>query len=474
VLDEQTGRGVPLVELRTTGAISYFTDSSGIVAFDEPGLMDQPVFFEISSHGYEFPADGFGIRGKALDVKPGGKATLKIKRLNIAERLYRTTGGGIYRDTVLVGREAPLKHPLLNAKVIGCDSIQTAVYNSRMYWFWGDTSRPAYPLGNFNMTGATTPSPAAGLNLARGIDLEYFVGDDGFVRGVSKMKGSGPTWIDALTVVPDAAGRERMFAAYAKIKPPLDVYRRGICVWNDDKDEFEHAADVPLNSPIIPFGHVARRSEGDVEYVYFGDPFPLVRTRATAASVLDLNTYEAYTCLQAGTTVADGKIQRDENGQLAYAWKRNTPAVGADEQAKLIELGKMRADEAWLQLRDRATGKPIVPHRGSMSWNAYRKRWISIFCQIGGTSPLGEIWYAEAASPLGPWREAVKIVTHDRYTFYNPLEHAALSQEGGRVIFFEGTYTQSFSGNPAKTPRYDYNQIMYRLDLADPRLQGEK
>ena len=43
-------------------------------------------------------------------------------------------------------------------------------------------------------------------------------------------------------------------------------------------------------------------------------------------------------------------------------------------------------------------------------------------------------------------------------------------QEGGRIIYFEGTYTNSFSGNPFKTPRYDYNQMMYRLDLADPRL----
>jgi hypothetical protein len=38
------------------------------------------------------------------------------------------------------------------------------------------------------------------------------------------------------------------------------------------------------------------------------------------------------------------------------------------------------------------------------------------------------------------------------------------------VIYFEGTYTQTFSGNPEATPRYDYNQIMYRLDLDDPRL----
>jgi hypothetical protein len=43
-------------------------------------------------------------------------------------------------------------------------------------------------------------------------------------------------------------------------------------------------------------------------------------------------------------------------------------------------------------------------------------------------------------------------------------------QKGGRVIYFEGTYTAEFSGNTDPTPRYDYNQIMYRLDLADGRL----
>jgi hypothetical protein len=46
VVDDQTGRGVPLVELRTTNEISYFTDSNGIVAFYEPGLMGQTVNLE--------------------------------------------------------------------------------------------------------------------------------------------------------------------------------------------------------------------------------------------------------------------------------------------------------------------------------------------------------------------------------------------------------------------------------------------
>ena len=80
------------------------------------------------------------------------------------------------------------------------------------------------------------------------------------------------------------------------------------------------------------------------------------------------------------------------------------------------------------------------------------------------------MWYAEADDPTGPWRYAVKVVTHDRMSFYNPKQHPMFAKDGGRVIYFEGTYTHDFSGNPDATPRYDYNQMMYRLDLADPRI----
>src|SRR5438132_12606184 len=76
VEDEQTGRGVPLVELQTTNNIRHYTDSHGVVAFHEPGLMNRRVFFAVKSHGYEFPKDGFGIRGAALDVTEGGSARL--------------------------------------------------------------------------------------------------------------------------------------------------------------------------------------------------------------------------------------------------------------------------------------------------------------------------------------------------------------------------------------------------------------
>src|SRR5207249_2428033 len=107
VVDDQTNRGVPLVELSTTADVSYFTDSNGIVAFYDPALMGQPVFFHVKSHGYEFPKDGFGYRGTMLNVREGRSVTLKIHRINIAERLYRITGEGIYRDSVLLGEKTP-------------------------------------------------------------------------------------------------------------------------------------------------------------------------------------------------------------------------------------------------------------------------------------------------------------------------------------------------------------------------------
>jgi hypothetical protein len=46
------------------------------------------------------------------------------------------------------------------------------------------------------------------------------------------MAGEGPTRLAGLLVLPDAKGRDRLVAAYAKIKPPLTAYETGLCVWN--------------------------------------------------------------------------------------------------------------------------------------------------------------------------------------------------------------------------------------------------
>jgi hypothetical protein len=471
VEDEQTGRGVPLVELQTVNNVRYYTDSNGVVAFQEPGLMNRKVFFSVKSHGYEFPKDGFGYRGVALDVKEGGSARLKIKRLNVAERLYRVTGEGIYRDSALVGRAAPLKEPLLNAQVIGSDSVINTVYRGKYYWFWGDTNKPGYPLGNFQVTGGTSELPGkGGLDPTSGVDFNYFVGKDGFARPMVEVPGEGPTWIEGLFTLRDEAGRERMFASYMKIRAPLEVYGRGQVQFDDEKQRFERVAESDLKAPVHPGGHPFQRTDGGTPFVYFGNPFPLVRVRADVKSVLDLSRYEAFTCLKDGSRLDRPEFDRAADGTLRYGWKKNTGAVGPKEQAEFLKKALLRANEVLLPLQDVETGKPVRTSSGTVNWNPYRKRWVMIAVQFGGNSFLGEVWYAEADTQLGPWVYARKVVTHDRYSFYNPKHHALFDAMGGRLIYFEGTYSHTFSGNSEQTPRYDYNQIMYRLDLADSRL----
>ena len=110
-------------------------------------------------------------------------------------------------------------------------------------------------------------------------------------------------------------------------------------------------------------------------------------------------------------------------------------------------------------------------HAGSVNWNEFRQKWIMIAEQMNaGSSFSGEIWYAEADSAVGPWRTARRIATHEKQSFYNPVHHPFLDQKEGRYIYFEGTYANTSGTHASPTPRYDYNQLMYRLDLSDPRL----
>lgn len=475
VTDAATGRPVPLVELRTTNHLRYVTDNAGVIAFDEPGLMNTEVHFTVSAHGYEVPADGFGIRGVRLTPQPGGRATVKVNRLNIAERLYRLTGDGVFAESIKAGREVPFTRPGTNARVLGCDSVFATVYRDRLFWMWGDTNRASYPLGNFHMTAATTPRPGqGGIDPAKGFQFDYLDDGQGFVKGAAPMPGKGPTWVESLVALPDKDGKERLWGEYVKVDQKMTPLARGFAVYDDAKKEFTHHAEIPLDTPILPTGHTFRHTDGDTDYLYFGNPFPLVRVPATEAAFTDPTEYEAFTCLKPGSTVAKPDIDRDEKGRARYAWRKNAPPLPPEDEAKLLKSKVLSAEDTRLQLRNRDGGGLVVMHRGSVNWNAYRKKWVMIATQIGGkASFLGEVWYAEADSPTGPWADAVKVVTHNRMSFYNPVHHRFFDGDGGKTIYFEGTYTHTFSGNPDITPRYEYNQILYRLDLSDERLHAK-
>jgi hypothetical protein len=478
VVDDQTGRGVPLVELQTTTGARYETDSNGLVAFYEPGLMDRKVWFEVSAHGYEFPADGFGMRGQAFVTRPGENARLKIKRLNIAERLYRITGYGIYRDTVLLGRQPPLAEPLLNAEVTGQDGVLSAIYQGKLFWFYGDTARLSYALGNFAMAGATSELPEK-LDPATGLALRYFTGNDGFARAMAPIRGEGVVWLAGLVVLPDESGRERMLAYFQRRQGLGAILENGFVAYQDSTDTFEKLQDVPLDPPICPRLYFCRVKADRTDYFYFSSPYPALRVKADWKSYLDLSSYESYTCLKAGThsrSTDQVQLDRDEDGRLVWAWKKHTPPLDPKDQQTLIAAGKMKLEESPFRLQDAESGKPILLNNCSCFWNAYRNRYLMVASESMGATMLGEVWFSEADRPEGPWIQARKIITHankkgDAHDFYNPTQHPFLDQDGGRLIYLEGSYVNTFSGNPHPTPYYEYNQIMYRLDLSDPRLR---
>ncbi len=478
VVDDVTGRGVPLVELETVNHLRFVTDSAGRAAIQEPGLLERPVFFYIKSHGYEFPKDGFGYAGKALTLVKGETVTIRLKRINIAERLYRITGEGIYRDSVLLGKDTPLEEPLGSGKVAGQDSAFAVPYRGQLYWFWGDTSRMRYPLGHFWMAGAVSDLPASGgLDPAQGVNLRYFTGEDGFSRPLCRLGVQrGLIWADAFVALPDDEGRERLVCHYAHMESLSKMLGHGLAIYNDDRKEFERIAALDLKERWRWPGqaHPIRHREDGVEYLLLGEVFPAVRVPATLNHFTNLESYEAWTCLSPGSTPEEQKVERDSQGLLRWSWRRGAMPVDVKIEAKLMASGHIKSAEARYHPVDVDSSTPVVMHRGTVNWNPYRHSWILIAGQQGGTSMLGEIWYAEAPEPTGPWLRAKKIVTHDKYSFYNPVHHPLLDQEGGRLIYFEGTYVTTFSGNPVATPRYDYNQIMYRLDLSDPGLQKVK
>lgn len=459
VVDEQTGRGIPLIELRTVNDIRSVTDNAGWIAFHEPGLMGREVWFYVSGPGYTKEKDGFGYTGVRLTPKAGETTVVKLKRTNLAERVGRLTGQGLYRDSELLGLPCPL--PNLNpGGVMGSDSVNATPYRGSIFWLWGDTNVPHYPLGNYRTTCATTPLNASP---EQGLAFDYFMDREKpqQLRHMMPMKEQGAVWLFGLLTVKDDAGKEVMLAHWGRhegLKPPTE---HGIARFNDERGTFERATELPKDEAWrFPQGHAVRATDDSGDIFYFSKPFLHTRVKATLKDVLDPKSYES--------------LRYDEAAKV-WRWQREQPPTTQADEQVMVLAGKMREEDARFFLRDAGTRRPVRLHNASIQWNAWRKRWVLIGVQQGdkeAPSFLGEVWYAESAAPDGPWSSAVKVVSHPRYSFYNPIHHGFLDADGGKVIYFEGTYTLEFSGNPLAPARYDYNQMMYRLDLGDARLDA--
>lgn len=420
IVEQGNGWPVPLVELTTTHHVRFVSDNAGKIAFDLPELMNVETWFNVRGHGYSVAKDAFGFSGVRLTPRPGETLTIKVRRQLAAQRLGRMTGQGLLAESQKLGQETAW----IDQGIVGCDSVQNALYDGKLHWGWGDTSVPGYPLGRFHMTGATTARmPLGSLEPPLRLRFDYVTDGKGAPRDVAKMPGTGPTWLFGYVTLPDKEGREKLCATYSKIKPPLEEYEKGLCVWNRESERFERlkvlweTSPAAPQPPVTPHGHaVLWKDKSHQSWVLFGDPFPTLKCPAT---------YEAW----------------------------SSPATWQPLSAQTT-------------VPIRNSGDSVKPHRGAISWNDFRKKWVTVFTQHGGDSSfLGEIWYAESDTPTGPWKDAIKVVTHDQYTFYNPQLHSGFVPAGSPILLFEGTYTATFSKASVATPRHDYNQILYRLDL---------
>jgi hypothetical protein len=416
VTDDVTGRGVPLVELRTTSEVVFVTDSAGIAAIDDSTLNGQAVIFYVSSHGYTFEKKVLDKPGVKLKVAAGDRAELKIHRINIAERLYRVTGAGIYRDSVLAGLPVPIEQPLFDGGVTGQDTVSTAIYKGRIFWIWGDT----LGLGSFNfaVSGATSELPGkGGLDPAVGINLHYFTNRDGFSKPMLPLPRKGLVWIEGMFTVRDPEGVERLLATYTRQNGLVPPDECGVARFNDEKEVFEPWFDRPCFGGHVS-AHPFLHREGGKEYWYL---------------------FGGHRVLNDWTAVQDTKSWESFDGN----WRAGAPRPKHKETS-------------------------LSESQSCVAWNEHRKRWISL------SEHFGDVYYSEGERPEGPWGKEVLIIHHDHYNFYNVATHSFFNQQEGRLIYIEGTYTTSFTEAKETTPRYNYNQIMYRLDVDDPRMAAAR
>jgi hypothetical protein len=473
-VDAETGRGIPMVGVRWSGG-TEFTDSNGVLAFHDPGLMLSGARVcadpALSPIDLEYATPGYRTRRLATPVCAGGETVVALERADVAERLYRMTGGGIYRDSVMLGLDdpadptdgVPLREPLVNSLVAGQDSVSAALYRGQVHWTFADTSSFATLMGNLRGTGATSELPGAGgLDPELGVDLGYQAGSDGFVTPIVASGPAGLAWPVGLSVVDDGA-TDSLFAALSFPEAGESALGRF------DGTSFA-VEQITTDATLATGAPTYRVTHSDGDYLYGSSP---VRHRATADALLDVEAYEAFTplCIPAGGGACGGDgVERNAAGVPVYRWRVGgvlpTPAD--------VTTGRLAPEHVLFR-------SPVDSHSGrrdlfadlqTRSYAAYRERYLSLGPSVEATpeGPRIDLHLGEGDTPLGPFVYARKVITVPQTLYL--ISHLAVFDKPDGRIYYAGTHSNSFNLGfyaPPTIPRYDYNQLVYGLSLSDPR-----
>jgi hypothetical protein len=473
ITDSATGRPIPMVEFELENGFKLISDNDGYITVINPDLFGKTARFKIKGHGYTTgKKDFFGEESFVLKIKAGTEKTLQMKRIQISERLYRITGSGRYNHTIIGGKTPSfVSDDLLPGAVIGQDSVICVPWKDSLWLFYGDT------LGlsgfNFSASCARIPLPKYGkYDWESAIPLKYITDENGFAAPMINTGKPGFTWIEY--VLPVKTGKtESLLAKYVQHETLEKVAEAGFALFSTSRQNFKIVKRF-YNSKPHKCMHPVPVKFGD-QAGYLLSPWEF--TEPDPAKIMKKSEHHFYSPLKEirhekgeyPSLQINGrrwKVNRNQNGRLVYSWRKNVPAIDSSLQQKLLERNLVVNSELLFAPVDLESGDRLKNFNGSIVFNSFLNCWITI---VQGNKP-GEIYFSRADTAVGPWIFAKKVSEFTDYNFYNPVIHPWFNKEQGRIIFYEGTYTNYFSASKCKTPEADYNQVMFKLDLGNSQL----
>ena len=238
---------------------------------------------------------------------------------------------------MLTGDDVPIREPLLNGQVFGQDSVVNAVYQGKIYWFWGDTNRPDYPLGNFHVPGAISELPGQRRARARGRrQLELLrrrpaASPGPRPRCPAKARPGSRAWSSS-RIGDGASGCSPSTPRSARCSRSTSAGSRE---FNPQTQRFEKVAQFPAAAAYrgeYPDGHPFLYQDHGVEYVYYANPYPLIRVPADPEQLKTDRVLRGVYVPEARHRLAQQQFDRGPDGVLRYGWKTNTQLVRQEQQ----------------------------------------------------------------------------------------------------------------------------------------------